>query len=182
MIVETLHCNSCGAPLEVPKRVNFVKCNHCGQQLAVRRSDTETFTEAVDRLSETTESLTAQVHELTRQNQIAELDRRWEQQREAYMVRGKNGRVHLPSEGSSLLAGLVIGVFGCIWTVLAIGITSGAPSVGPFAIIKVAFPAFGILFVIGGVTTSMRNYQKAQEYHAARRQFEAERQRLMRSD
>ena len=178
-IVETLNCNSCGAPLEVPESANFLKCNHCGQQLAVRRSETATFTEVVDRLADTADALTEKVEELSRQNKIAQLDRRWEQQREDYMISDEHGHRHLPHKSSSLIGGIFLGVFGGVWTAMAIGITAGAPSFGPFKIAKVIFPAFGVLFVIFGVSMSIRSYQKAKDYRSARRQYEVERTRIV---
>lgn len=40
---ETLTCNSCGAPLEVPGTANVVTCNHCSCQLAIRRLGSATL-------------------------------------------------------------------------------------------------------------------------------------------
>ncbi len=176
--METLCCNSCGAPLNVPEGTNYVKCTHCGQQLAVRRTESAVFTEAVEQLTETTEALSEQVEELTRQNKLAALDRMWEQQRESYMTTDKHGRSRLPDETSSVVGGIVIVVFGIFWTIMATGITSSAPNFGPFAIARFAFPAFGVLFVISGAVMSIRNYQKAQDYKSARKRYETERIQL----
>lgn len=177
--LETLSCNSCGAPLQVPQSANYLKCNHCGQQLVVRRSESATFTEAIDRLTETTDSLSEQVEELSRQNRLAALDRHWEQDKESFMVSGKDGHRHLPNESGSLIGGIVIGVFGCIWTVMAIALLSGAPAVGAFSVAKFLFPAFGVLFVVFGVSASMRSYDKAAKYRAARLRYEDKRRQLL---
>jgi len=162
----------------VPTGTNFLKCNHCGQQLAVRRSDSATFTEAADRLTQTTEDLAEQVEELTQYNKLAELDRRWQQQREDFMVTTKHGHRRLPNEGGALIGGVVIVVFGCIWTAMACGITSMAPDFGPFGIAKIAFPAFGLLFIVFGATTSIRHYQMAKQFREANRRYLEERNRL----
>lgn len=173
--METLTCNSCGAPLEVPASTNYVKCNHCGQQLVVRRSDSATFTEVVDRLTQTADAMSQQVEELSRQNRIAQIDRRWEQERESYLIADKHGHRHLPTESSSVIGGIVMTVFGCFWTATAIGITSNVPDIGPARIARFVVPAFGVFFVVSGIVMSLRNYSKAKDYREAKRRYQAER-------
>jgi len=75
MNLESITCNSCGAPIEIPETANFVRCNHCSTQLAVRREDDVTFTEELDRLEERTDELSEKVDSLATQNEIAALDR-----------------------------------------------------------------------------------------------------------
>ena len=154
MELESLNCGRCGAPLEVPRTANYVKCNHCDSQLAIRRSPSATFTETVEQLAETTENLSEQVSELTRQNELAALDRQWERERESFMITDKDGGRHLPNEGMAALSGVIVVVFGCLWTVMAIAITWSAPDHGPFQVAKFAFPAFGVVFVIAGIVVS----------------------------
>jgi phage-related minor tail protein len=55
--------------------------------LVVRRNDSAAFTETVDKLSETTEELAEQVSKLTRQNELAGLDERWDRERAALLNR-----------------------------------------------------------------------------------------------
>ena len=98
MQIESLNCNHCGAPLEVPQTAKFIKCNHCGNQLVIRRSESATFTETVEQLAETTENLTAQVSKLTKQNEVEALDRQWDREKESFMVADKHGTKHLPSK------------------------------------------------------------------------------------
>ena len=179
MNVESLNCNHCGAPLQVPDSAKYVKCNHCASQLVIRREASATFTETVDRLSETTENLSEQVSKLTKQNELELLEKRWAGQRESFMIPDKHGIRHLPDEGSSLLSGVAIVVFGCIWTAMAIGITSSAPNFGPFQIAKVAFPLFGVMFVVFGVMQSVRHHQKAKEYRNALQRYQREREELL---
>ncbi len=178
--MESLNCNSCGAPLEVPDSANYVKCNHCGQQLVVRRSESATFTEAVDRLAETTEALSEQVEELSRHNELAELDRRWELERENFTFSDKHGHRHLPDEKNSMIGGIVTVVFGCLWTIIAVGMMANAPNFGLFPIVKIVFPIFGVLFVVFGATAAMRNFQMAKDYKAAYRRYQTERERIIR--
>ena len=178
MELESLNCGHCGAPLQVPRTANYVKCNHCGSQLAVRRSASATFTESVDKLTETTEGLAEQVSKLTRQNEMEALDRRWAQQQATFMISDKHGRQHLPTSGAAVFGGVAVTVFGCIWTAMALGITSSAPSHGPFIIAKFAFPAFGVVFVICGIVASVRAHQKAKEYQDAARRYHEDRERM----
>jgi len=179
MNVESLNCNHCGAPLQVPESAKYVKCNHCASQLVIRRGDSATFTETVDRLSQTTENLSEQVTKLTKQNELELLEKRWAGQRESFMIPDKHGNRHLPDEGTSLLAGVGIVVFGCIWTVMAIAITSTAPNIGPFQVAKIAFPLFGVMFVVFGVIQSIRYHQKAKDYRSALRRYQRDREDLL---
>jgi DNA-directed RNA polymerase subunit RPC12/RpoP len=45
MQLESITCNHCGAPLDVPDAANFVKCNHCDSRLAIKRTQSTTYTE-----------------------------------------------------------------------------------------------------------------------------------------
>jgi DNA-directed RNA polymerase subunit RPC12/RpoP len=180
MQIESLNCNHCGAPLEVPETAKFIKCNHCGSQLVVRRSESATFTETIEQLAETTENLSAQVSKLTRQNEVEALDRQWDREKERYMVADKHGVKHLPSKGTAQVAGIMVVVVGVIWTIMAIAITSGAPDFGPFQVAKVAFPAFGVGFIIFGIFLSVHNYRKAEEYQRAYRRYRRKREELQR--
>jgi hypothetical protein len=108
------------------------------------------------------------------QNELGRIDREWEQEKEGYTVAGQNGRREIPTAAAGIGGGIVIGVFGAIWTVMAVAITGGAPNVGPFAIVKVVFPLFGILFTAGGIWMGVHVYRKADAYNKA---FEAYRRR-----
>ena len=144
-MLETLNCNACGAPIEVTSSANFIHCNHCNTNLKIHRTASATFTESVDRLTNTTERLSDQVEKLTRQNELEALDRKWQNERASMMFRDKHGNMHVPSKMGA--AGSVVGVaVGILWTIMAIAITQSAPNVGPFAVAKVIFPLFGVVF------------------------------------
>ena len=113
------------------------------------------------------EKLGDQLAETRYQNELARIDREWQIEREKYMISGRYGRRHVPTKGESLVGGLFIGVFGAFWTVMAIGITSGAPDAMPFALVKVFFPLFGIAFTVFGVYTGIQAYGKAEAYNQA---------------
>lgn len=175
MQVERLICGSCGAPLEVPQGANFVTCNHCATSLAIRRTESTTFTEQLADLAEKTEELSDRVDDLAASSELSAIDREWQLERESLLVSDKHGNKHVPTKNASVMGGIGIAVFGCFWTAMAIGITSMAPNIGPFGIAKVAFPAFGVLFVVGGIATSMHTYKRAERYERAERRYRTRR-------
>ena len=185
MQVQNLVCNACGAPLEVPESANFVTCNHCSSRLAIRRTESSTFTEQLEQLVETTDRLSNQIGELNAHNELATIDREWRLERENYKVSGKDGHRAIPSKGESVVGGVVITVFGCFWTAMAFGVTSAASvfgtSFGPPPIVRVGFPLFGILFVVGGIFKAAQTYSKATDYEAAEKRYRRRRQQASES-
>ena len=171
MQVERLVCNSCGAPLEVPPSANFVTCSHCSSHLRIHRSGSATFTEQLADLAEKTQELSERIDDLAAGSELAAIDREWQMERESLLIRDKHGNNHVPTKGSSLVGGVVITVFGCFWTAMAVGITSMAPSFGPFAIAKLVLPAFGLLFVGLGIYNSVSTFNKADKYERAERRY-----------
>ncbi len=169
MELESLSCNNCGAPLQVPESANFVRCNHCQTQLAIRRTESTTFTEQLGELTKQTSEIKQMVTELARQNRVAAIDRHWEHEKKSYMVRGKRG-TYLPTEAGSLIGGLFIVVFGIFWTVIA-GSIAAASRFWPATI----FPLFGVVFVIFGLVATIRSHTKARDYRAAERRYRSER-------
>ena len=119
-----------------------------------------------------------QIAALQRQNAVAQLDREWEMEKEQYMVTGRYGSRSLPSEGGSLLGGLIIGGFGVFWTIFAFSITSGASAAGAPGIASV-FPFFGILFVVVGIGSSINSYSKAGQYREAEQRYQEKRAQML---
>ena len=113
-----------------------------------------------------------QFDEFKAHNDVAELDREWELEREKYQVRGKYGQRYTPSKAGSVVGGMVIGAFGIFWTIMAATITSGMPGVGS------VFPLFGILFIVGGIAMSIRGFVKAGQYDEAQEQYRRRRSEL----
>src|SRR5437764_601090 len=91
--------------------------------------------------------LADQLGEVRYQNELARLDREWEAERERYMITDRYGRRYLPTPGMGIGMAIVGGVFGVLWTVMAVAITGSAPDVGAFSIAKAVFPLFGVVFV-----------------------------------
>lgn len=119
--------------------------------------------------------LEAELAELRAEKELERIDREWEAERQQFMVSDKHGHKSLPTAGGSLVVGVVGAVFGVIWTAMAIGITSGAPEFGPFAIAKVAFPIIGVAITIGAIVMGVLGAQKAGEYEKAHAAYQARR-------
>ena len=181
-MLESLNCNSCGAPIEIPASAQFVKCNHCHANLRIRRSGGGTFTEAVEKLQETTDQLAQQIDQLTQQNELAALDRQWEIEKESFKIQSKDGPSRLPTQGAAWAGGIGVVFFGGLWTILAFAMTQSAPNFGPFAAAKVVFPLFGLGFIAFGIFMAMSAHQAAQNYRSAERNYRRRRAELMRED
>jgi hypothetical protein len=111
--------------------------------------------------------LADQLAEVRYQNELARIDREWEMERERYLIRGRYGRRDVPTTAMAVGIGLVSGIGGLLWLVMAVAITGSAPDVGPFLIAKYVFPLFGVAFIIGGIAWAFHVYSQAQKYQAA---------------
>ena len=101
MQFETLNCNSCGAPLSVPDAANYVTCNHCSAQLAVRRTESTTFTEQLDQIESKQDKLLEKLSSLEHQHELAQVDRQWQLERESYLVANDRGHRRGTQSGGS---------------------------------------------------------------------------------
>lgn len=113
------------------------------------------------------------LEEIKAQNELAQLDREWELERENYMVAGQYGHKHIPGKVSSVFAGLFIVGFGISWTVIAASMT-GFGGVGVFSFL----PLFGILFILFGAGMSIRAFVKAGQYEEAQERYRRRREIL----
>jgi len=113
------------------------------------------------------DKLGEQLSEVRYQNELNRIDREWEIEKEKYMVADKHGRRHIPTPGAGIATAAIGGVFGLFWTIMAFGITSGAPDEGPFQIAKVFFPLFGVVFTVGSIGYGVYVTQKANAYNEA---------------
>ena len=181
MELERLICHSCAAPLEVPPSARYVTCGHCSTQLQIRRTESAIYTELLEDLAEKTEELSERIDDLAANSELNAIDNQWQMEREKLMVRDKHGNRHVPTRGSSTASGIAIAVFGCLWIVMALSITSSAPSVGPFAMSKVLFPAFGVLFIAFGIFNSASSFKKAEQYERAERRYKQQRRKANRN-
>jgi hypothetical protein len=69
-------------------------------------------------------------------------------------------------------------VFGVIWTILAIAVTGSAPDIGPFSVVKIVFPLFGVAFTIAGIAYGLYCYSRAQKYQQAYAAYLARKKQL----
>jgi hypothetical protein len=106
--------------------------------------------------------------EIRRQNEVAQLDREWQIERERYMMTSRYGGRYAPNRATSLIGGIIIAAFGTFWTITAFGM--GAPGL---------FPLFGVLFVLGGIGVSAYSFIKAGEYEQAYRRYQQRRASLV---
>src|SRR4051794_21535805 len=128
------------------------------------------------------EKLGEQLAETRYQNELERIDREWQIEREKYMVPDRFGRRHVPTVGGGLTGAVVIGVFGVFWTIMAFSITSGAPDEGPFGLVKVFFPLFGVVFTVFGVYMGIQAAGKAEAYNRAFAAYQARRAGVKRED
>lgn len=167
MPTETVTCGGCGAPLTIPENVEYVACRYCQAQLHVQRNQSVVFTEVLQSLQQQTERLVDNTDILRIQNEIALLDREWEQQTAGLMVRGKHGRVSVPDKNSAVFGGIFLTVFGLFWTCLA-----GA-MFPPIAL-------FGILFIVFGLVNVRKQHDNAERYSQLQAAHEIKRNKLRR--
>jgi hypothetical protein len=120
-------------------------------------------------------NLAGQLSEVRYQNELARIDREWETEKEQFTVPDRFGQRQLPTTGMGRGMAVIGGVFGILWTVIAFAITSGAPDEGPFAVVKVVFPLFGIAFTVGMIWFGIRISRKAEEYMQAHAAYQARR-------
>jgi hypothetical protein len=157
MQLDAIACNQCGAPLQIPDALEFVTCNHCGASLAVRREESVTYTEVLSQLAEQTAGLAEQVAHLRYQNAVADVDRRWDKQRETLLGRNKDGSTYEPNATVSIIGGgvlIVIGIF--------LAAATGAGGIGMSLI------GTGLLFAVLGGYAGARFDQAKTAYRRRR--------------
>ena len=113
------------------------------------------------------------LEEIIAQNELAQLDREWELERENYMVAGKYGHKHIPGRFSSAFGGFFIVGFGIFWTAMAASMTG----FGGAGIVSI-FPLFGVLFVVFGAGMSIMAFVKAGQYEEAQERYQRRRREL----
>jgi hypothetical protein len=116
-----------------------------------------------------------QLQAIMLQNQIAQLDRQWEIERQDYSVRGKYGHTYIPGKTSSIVGGIAIVGFGIFWTIIAASMSSRFD--GPISI----FPIFGVIFILFGIAMSIYSFNKAEKYQSARKRYLQRRGQLLKS-
>jgi LSD1 subclass zinc finger protein len=164
--LETIACNQCGAPLSVPEAAQFVRCNHCAASLAVRRNESVTYTEVVEKLVAHTSKLAGQIAHLRFQNELERIDREWEYEREGYLVKQKDGSLVEPSRASAIFFGVIFAIIGLIEIVITI-----AAGGWPFAV-------FGVVIALIGFGSAVSGARAADAFKRARARYRRERSSL----
>ncbi len=102
------------------------------------------------------------------EHELARLDREWMLERASYMVTSRYGARSIPSQGGSIVVGVLIGAFGLVWTISAASL--GAPSM---------FPVFGVLFILVGIGNSVHSFMKAGAYQHAEQAYQQRRAEVL---
>jgi hypothetical protein len=162
MQLETLSCNNCGAPLAVPKSANFVCCNHCGTNLVVRRDSSVSYTEKVDEIHERTGSMVQQLADVRYQQELANIDRQWDLERQKYLVADDDGVRHKPPVVLSIIIGTVFAAIGLGMLLLP------------------AWPVqlMGLLFLLAGVGAIIQSSSKAAALQRAQAEYQRRRSQV----
>lgn len=164
MEVSSVNCNNCGAPLEVGPGTNFVTCSHCGARLAVKRTATSSYTELMEHIDRKTDAISAQLAEIARQNELERIDREWDQERQGYLTKTKNGNQTEPNAAAGIVVAVVMGLFAVLW--MGFTGTMGAPFF---------FPLFGFFFLGVAVFVGFASVTQAKKFTEAKARYEQRR-------
>ena len=169
MKITKVCCQGCGADLQVDETVRYVTCNYCHARLEVVHDPSVTHTRLMEKLEKNTERMAENLRVIELQNDLARMDREWEQRRESFMVTGKHGHRSLPSTAGSTIGGVVAVVFGIIW--MGAAGSMGAP---------LPFVLFGVVFVGFAIFNAVRGFSKASAHDSAEAYHQSRRAELMR--
>jgi len=180
MSLESIACHRCGTLLDVADGVRFVTCRSCNTALSVQRSASSAWTEPTT--EERLDRLEDSVDQLAVRNELDALDRQWDRERDDYAFRTRHGYRHFPTKAGSVGMGVLVAVFGLMWTFMASGMLWRAndafhdapPGFGP-SLFDNFFPLFGLLFVAFGIGAGIYGYRLAERYEAAKAGYEQKR-------
>jgi hypothetical protein len=165
MELSSISCGNCGAPLQVPADARFVTCNHCRSQLAVKHTDSVTYTEILEELDERTERMEEELAQLRYQSDLHRIDRQWERERESYLITDKHGIRREPS----VFGAVIITIAGLLMGVVVLFTFEGPGSL------------FGFAFMLIGCGAGAYNYFRAKDFLAAKRRYRRRRLSLYRT-
>lgn len=124
------------------------------------------------------QQLSEHLAEVRHQNELARVDREWEMERQKYFITDRYGRRHIPTSGMGIGIAAVGGIFGLLWTIMAISITGSGPADGPFGVARVVFPLFGVVLIVGAIGYGIYCYSRAQEYEKALAAYQSRRRAI----
>lgn len=122
--------------------------------------------------------LSEQLAEVRYQNELAQIDREWEIERQQYLITNREGHPQIPTFELGRNITVLGGGFGVVWTIMAISITSGGPNDGPFVIAKIIFPLAGIIGTVSTIRWGRDCQSQAQKYDAAFRAYQVRRSQI----
>ena len=107
------------------------------------------------------------------ESELARIDRKWQTEREQYMVRSRWGQLYEPRTEAAIFMGVIAVVAGllCVVFTLIMAANFGAP-------LLLLMPA-GLLLLVGGLAVSMYQYSKAQRYQNAQAGYERRREKAL---
>jgi hypothetical protein len=173
MIVETIACNNCGAPLNVPPTANFATCAHCNSQLVIRRNDTARFTETLDRIEDYTERIAEDVEHIRLQNDLERLDREWQRERRRFLLRERDGVSRLPTR-SYVISRVLVSIVALVLTTLWFGLASSAGDGALF------FGWFGLIVVAITIANAVISIVRGINYNTAKQEYQTQREEILR--
>ncbi|MFO0872056.1 MAG: hypothetical protein U0935_24275 [Pirellulales bacterium] len=166
MNVESVQCNHCGAPLEIPESARFVTCRHCNSSLAVHRSASVVSTEVLQQMSEQVGRVAQEVEKLRLENSLQRLDQSWERDQQQFYVKTKHGK-QPPSA-----AGGIVTIVVSLGMALVFGSTAASQGFGAGVLISVLIAGIGIF-------AGVHMFRQADQLDAARRRYQIRRASLV---
>jgi hypothetical protein len=154
--MRSVHCNICGATLQVDPSAQFITCAACGGQLELVASGRRLYSEPAGLIGA---SGAQPASALEVQVDLNRLDLAWQRERERYMARGHYGTTFVPTRKTALRT--------MRWTIaLAFGFWLFASSL-PGAV-AVGAPLWGpAILLVFGLATGISLYRKASAYDQA---------------
>jgi DNA-directed RNA polymerase subunit RPC12/RpoP len=157
MELETLSCNNCGAPLDVPLAANYVTCAHCGSRLVVQRSASVHYTEVLERLEQLdsrTHNVETELLVIRLEKAIEELDDSWRVQSRKFAAIDKNGSASMPASGDFYYY-IVLAIIAVVASPFVFAYASSA--MPPFLpVIVILFILLLIISIWGAIQTNRR--------------------------
>jgi hypothetical protein len=118
----------------------------------------------------------AQLEAIKVQNELAQLDRDWETEKESYLLMGRYGVKYIPRRGSGLSEGIVITIMGATWTACAVPMALRGNS---GAIVAVLPFVGGVVLLLFGISLCKTTYNMAGVYQQAYERYQSRRSHLL---
>ncbi len=104
--------------------------------------------------------LAEQLAQIEYQNELAQIDRNWERDRQSYLVTDKHGQRHEPSEMGAIIGSTVIAGAGLSYTIAASSMQDPGAHV-----------LSGLLIGVVGLIVGIVSYNRAKDFRRAHRRY-----------